>query len=81
MYTGKAWLTPEQTLVEFISTSAAYHGVLQQPLRSLEWELLKVFPSNIMPANAAAWYMAKRKFCKNESFDQQLLPVLMKKFP
>ena len=81
MYTGKAWLTPEQTLVEFISTSAAYHGVLQQPLRSLEWELLKVFPSNIMPANAAAWYMAKRKFYMNESFDQQLLPFLMKKFP
>ena len=34
-----------------------------------------------MPANAAAWYMAKRKFYMNQSFDQQLLPYLLKKYP
>ena len=34
-----------------------------------------------MPANAAAWYMAKRKFYMNQSFDQQLLPFLLKKYP
>jgi len=68
-------------LVEFISTSAAFHGVKRQPLRTLEWDLLKVFPYNVMPANAAAWYMAKRKFYMNQSFDQQLLPYLLKKYP
>jgi len=40
-----------------------------------------VFPFNVMPANAAAWYMAKRKFYMNQSFDQQLLPFLLKKYP
>ena len=34
-----------------------------------------------MPANAAAWYMAKRKYYMNEPYDQQLLPFLLKKFP
>ena len=29
----------------------------------------------------AAWYMAKRKFYMNQSFDQQLLPFLLKKYP
>ena len=81
IFCGKGTLTPEQTLVEFISTSAAFHGVKKQPLRSLEWDLLKVFPFNVMPANAAAWYMAKRKFYMNQSFDQQLLPFLLKKHP
>jgi len=38
-------------------------------------------PFNVMPANAAAWYMAKRKFYMNQSFDQQLLPYLLKKYP
>ena len=42
---------------------------------------LKVFPNNVMPANAAAWYMAKRKYYMNEPIDQQLLPFLLKKFP
>ena len=41
----------------------------------------QVFPNNIMPANAAAWYMAKRKFYVHQSFDQQLLPFLLKKYP
>ena len=41
----------------------------------------KVFPNNVMPANAAAWYMAKRKYYMNEPYDQQLLPFLLKKFP
>jgi len=81
IFSGKGSLTPEQTLVEFISTSAAFHGVKKQPLRTLEWDLLKVFPYNVMPANAAAWYMAKRKFYMNQSFDQQLLPYLLKKYP
>merc|ERR1719317_990983 len=81
IFCGKGTLTPEQTLVEFISTSAAFHGVKKQPLRSLEWDLQKVFPFNVMPANAAAWYMAKRKFYMNQSFDQQLLPFLLKKHP
>jgi len=81
IFSGKGSLTPEQTLVEFISTSAAFHGVKKQPLRTLEWDLLKVLPFNVMPANAAAWYMAKRKFYMNQSFDQQLLPYLLKKYP
>jgi len=81
IFSGKGALSPEQTLVEFISTSAAFHEVKKQPLRSLEWDLLKVFPFNVMPANAAAWYMAKRKFYMNQSFDQQLLPFLLKKYP
>ena len=81
MYSGKACMTPEQTLVEFISTSAAFHGVKKQPLHTLEFEILKVFANNVMPANAAAWYMAKRKFYLNQTFDQQLLPFLLKKFP
>ena len=62
VYIGKASPAPERTLVQFISTSAAFHGVKKQPLRSLESDLLKVFANNVMPANAAAWYMAKRKF-------------------
>jgi len=78
---GKKEMSPEQTLVEFISTSAALHGVRKQPLRSLEWDLLKVFPYNIMPANAAAWYMAKRKYYADQPTDLQLLPFLLKKYP
>ncbi len=34
-----------------------------------------------MPANAAAWYMAKRKFYANQPLDQQLLAFLLKKYP
>jgi hypothetical protein len=41
-------MSPEQTLVEFISTSASFHGVKSQSLRSLEWDLLKVFASYLM---------------------------------
>ena len=40
-----------------------------------------MFPNNVMPANAAAWYMANRKYYMNEPIDQQLLPFLLKKFP
>jgi len=78
---GRKEMTPEQTLVEFISTSAAYHGVKKQQMKTLEWDLLKVFPNNIMPANAAAWFMAKRKFYMNQPLEQQLLPFLLKKYP
>jgi len=78
---GKKEMSPEQTLVEFISTSASLHGVRKQPLCSLEWDLLKVFPYNIMPANAAAWYMAKRKYYADQPPELQLLPFLLKKYP
>jgi len=78
---GKKEMSPEQSLVEFISTSAAFHQVKKQQLRTLEWDLLKVFPNNIMPANAAAWFMAKRKFYMNQPLEQQLLPFLLKKYP
>jgi len=74
-------MTPEQTLIEFISTSASLHGVTRQSIRQLEWDILKVFPYNIMPANAAAWYMAKRKFYANQPQDNQLLPFTLKKYP
>lgn len=78
---GKKEMSPEQTLIEFISTSAAFHGVKKQQIQTLEGDLLKVFPNNTMPANAAAWFMAKRKFYMNQPLDQQLLPFLLKKYP
>lgn len=78
---GKKEMSPEQSLIEFISTSAALHGVKKMSLRALEWDLLKVFPYNIMPANAAAWYMAKRKFYAEQPPAQQLLPFLLNKYP
>merc|ERR1719394_95074 len=81
IFCGKGALTPEQSLMEFISTSASFHEVKKQSLHTLEWDLLKVFPFNVMPANAAAWYMAKRKFYMNQPLDQQLLPFLLKKYP
>merc|ERR1719291_960815 len=78
---GKKEMSPEQTLIEFISTSAAFHGVKKQTLQTLEADLLKVFLNNTMPANAAAWYMAKRKFYLAQPLDHQLLPFLLKKYP
>jgi len=78
---GKKEMSPEQTLIEFISTSAAFHGVKKQTLQTLEGDLLKVFLNNTMPANAAAWYMAKRKFYLAQPLDHQLLPFLLKKYP
>ena len=36
-------MTPEQTLIEFISTSASLHGVTRQSIRQLEWDILKVY--------------------------------------
>lgn len=78
---GKKEMSPEQTLIEFISSSAAFHGVKKQQLQTLEGDLLKVFLNNTMPANAAAWYMAKRKFYLTQPLDQQLLPFLLKKYP
>ena len=74
-------MSPQVTLVEFIVTSASYHGVRKQELKNLEDDLFRVFRNNVMPANAAAWYMAKRKYYMNEPYDQQLLPFLLKKFP
>ena len=53
----------------------------ESPSTSVVPVSLKVFPNNVMPANAAAWYMAKRKYYMNEPMDQQLLPFLLKKFP
>merc|ERR1719462_938651 len=81
VYAGKTSLSPEETLVEFISTSAAFHGITSQQLSGLEEDLLKVLPNNVMPANAAAWYMAKRKYYLKEPLEQQLLSLLLKKFP
>jgi len=78
---GKKEMSPEQTLIEFVSSSAAFHGVKKQQLQTLEGDLLKVFLNNTMPANAAAWYMAKRKFYLTQPLDQQLLPFLLKKYP
>ena len=40
-----------------------------------------MLPNNVMPANAAAWYMAKRKYYLKEPLEQQLLSLLLKKFP
>ncbi len=74
-------MSPEVTLVEFISTSAAFHGVKRQNIKQLEWDILKVFPNNIMPANAAAWYMAKRRFYMGNTYEYQLLPFLLKNYP
>ena len=34
-----------------------------------------------MPANAAAWYMAKRRYYLNNPQEQQLLPFLLKNYP
>lgn len=53
---------PEVSLVEFVSTSAAYRKTSKSSLSQLEHELLRVAPNNLMPANAASWYMAKRRF-------------------
>jgi len=55
-------MSPQAALVEFIATSASYHGVRRQTLTELEDDLFRVFRNNVMPANAAAWYMAKRRF-------------------
>jgi len=74
-------MTPEETLVEFISTSAAYHGVRKQDMKSLEWDLLEVFANNVMPANAAAWYMAKRRFYLSYHYSERLLPQLLRTHP
>ena len=42
IFCGKGALTPEQSLMEFISTSASFHEVKKQSLHTLEWDLLKV---------------------------------------
>ena len=34
-----------------------------------------------MPANAAAWYRAKRRYYLNNPHEQQLLPFLLKNYP
>merc|ERR1719412_3023406 len=73
-------MSPQATLVEFIVTSASYHGVRRQNLQALEDELFRVFRNNVMPANAAARYMAKRRFY-NKGPQNQLLPTLLKEYP
>merc|ERR1712223_9977 len=70
-------MSPQATLVEFIATSASFHGVRRQTLQALEDELFRVFRNNIMPANAAAWYMAKRRFY-NKGPQNELLAMLSK---
>ncbi|CAB4062573.1 unnamed protein product [Lepeophtheirus salmonis] len=74
-------MSPETTLIEFISSSAAFHGVKKQNMRQLEWDILKVFTNNVMPANSAAWYMAKRRYYLDNAWENQLLPFLLKKYP
>ena len=80
-------MSPQTTLVEFIVTSASYHGVRWQELKNLEDDLFRVFRNNVMPANAAAWYMAKRRFYVDAKDTQQrgssnpLLPMLLKEYP
>jgi len=80
-------MSPQATLVEFIVTSASYHGVRRQELKNLEDDLFRVFRNNVMPANAAAWYMAKRRFYVDAKDTQQrgssnpLLPMLLKEYP
>jgi hypothetical protein len=73
-------MSPQATLVEFIATSASFHGVRRQSLQALEDELFRVFRNNIMPANAAAWYMAKRRFY-NKGPQNELLAMLLKEYP
>merc|ERR1711936_1258099 len=76
-------MTPQAALVEFIVTSASYHGVRKQTLTELEDDLFRVFRNNVMPANAAAWYMAKRRFFTKTPGSNQspLLPSLLKEYP
>ena len=78
-------MSPQTTLVEFIVTSASYHGVRRQELKNLEDDLFRVFRHNVMPANAAAWYMAKRRFYVDPKAPQgssnPLLPMLLKEYP
>jgi len=76
-------MTPQAALVEFIATSASYHGVRRQTLTELEDDLFRVFRNNVMPANAAAWYMAKRRFFTKTPGSNQnpLLPTLLKEYP
>ena len=62
IFSGKGALSPEQTLVEFISTSAAFHEVKKQPLRSLEWDLLKasflLVKSFLFPLSLAIMFLS-----------------------
>jgi hypothetical protein len=74
-------MSPQVALVEFIVTSASFHGVERQHMARLEDELFRVCTNNVMPANAAAWYMAKRRFYLNEAPQNQLLPMLLKEYP
>jgi len=75
-------MTPQAALIEFIATSASYHGVRRQTLTELEDDLFRVFRNNVMPANAAAWYMAKRRFfTKTPGSQNPFLPTLLKEYP
>jgi len=76
-------MSPQDALIEFIATSASYHGVRRQTLNELEDDLFRVFRNNVMPANAAAWYMAKRRFFTKTPGSNQnpLLPTLLKEYP
>jgi hypothetical protein len=70
-------MSPEQTLVEFIVTSASFHNVTQQNIQALECDLLKVLINNVMPVNAAAWYMGRRI----NYDDCKILADILKKYP
>jgi hypothetical protein len=72
---------PEVSLVEFISTSASFHKTQKVTIPQLENEILKVVPNNVMPANAASWYMAKRRFYMDNPSNLQLLTYVLKNYP
>jgi hypothetical protein len=40
-----------------------------------------VFENNVMPANAAAWYVAKRRYHMAHHFSGRLLSQLLKNHP
>ena len=69
----------------FSSNPATFN---RDPLRgrSRTYDLFRVFRYNVMPANAAAWYTAKRRCYVDPKDNQQhgsnpLLPMLLKEYP
>ena len=73
---------PEVTLVEFVSTSAAFHKTTKCDIHLLEKEILKVIPpNNVMPANAGSWYLAKRRYYADNPSYLQLLHFVLGNYP
>ena len=72
---------PEVSLIEFLSTSASFHKTTKCDIKQLEFEMLQVMWNNIMPANAASWYMAKRRYYFENPPYLQLITVVLKNYP